>query len=189
MRSRLSEIFDQFDSKNEGKISAEDVDLENISPHIILIFKPLLIEMETYNECLDREEFIESSLALMGTLSIQQRNQILNVAKKPNLAEEPKFRPKISNNSRRITNTVHRSLDAMRRFEVIQGKLQTKMQGLQEKYKKEELDKCTFTPNIAVSKLVPRKGSVAYGGFLTSRSAQRDRIGSLRSARARPYRE
>lgn len=65
MRSRLSEIFDQFDSRKDGKISAEDVDLENISPHIILIFKPLLIEMETYNECLDREEFIESSLALV----------------------------------------------------------------------------------------------------------------------------
>jgi len=29
-------------------------------------------------------------------------------------------------------------MDAMGRFEVMQGKLQTKMQGLQEKYKKQE---------------------------------------------------
>lgn len=84
---------------------------------------------------------------------------------------------------------MHRSLDAMSRFEVMQEKLQTKMQGLQEKYRKEEEDKCTFTPNIGSSKLYPRKGSGPYRGYLTGRSSQRDRLGSLRSARSRPYRD
>jgi hypothetical protein len=32
---------------------------------LIVIFKPLLLEMEAYQESLDKDEFIESSLALL----------------------------------------------------------------------------------------------------------------------------
>lgn len=32
---------------------------------ILQIFKPLLVEMETFGEDLDQEEFVESSMALL----------------------------------------------------------------------------------------------------------------------------
>jgi hypothetical protein len=33
---------------------------------LIVIFKPLLLEMEAYQESLDRDEFVESSMALIS---------------------------------------------------------------------------------------------------------------------------
>jgi hypothetical protein len=45
-----------------------------VSPELLIIFKPLLVEMENFGENLDREEFIESSLALLERVDINSRN-------------------------------------------------------------------------------------------------------------------
>ena len=65
-----------------------------------MIFKPMLVEMENFDEDLDREEFIESGLALLDKLDIVSRNTVLNYRKKvprskANLYELP-FKPQIS---------------------------------------------------------------------------------------------
>ena len=58
-------IFEKFDKNQNGQITAETVDLESVPLDIVIIFRPLLMEIEAYNEKLDRDEFIESSLALL----------------------------------------------------------------------------------------------------------------------------
>jgi len=75
-------IFDSFDSLGNNHISANDIDLDNVPAEIILVFKPLLLEMEKYDEELDKEEFIESSLALLQQGTVDQKNLILNFGKK-----------------------------------------------------------------------------------------------------------
>lgn len=69
---------------------------------ILLILKPLLIEMEQFREDLDVDEFIESSLALLKTVSIDSRNLILNFNRRPVQVEKHKFRPEISQISREL---------------------------------------------------------------------------------------
>ena len=53
-----------------------------MTPELLIIFKPLLVEMENFGEDLDREEFVESSLALLEKVDINSRNQVLNYGKK-----------------------------------------------------------------------------------------------------------
>jgi hypothetical protein len=65
LRIKLSMIFEKFDKNKNGQITAETVDLESVPLDIVIIFRPLLMEIEAYNEKLDRDEFIESSLALL----------------------------------------------------------------------------------------------------------------------------
>ena len=46
-------------------MTADDISLENVPIEIILILKPLLLEIEEFNESLDKEEFIESAASLL----------------------------------------------------------------------------------------------------------------------------
>ena len=74
-----------------------------------MIFKPLLVEMETYNEDLDKDEFIDSAMSLLETLDINQRNTVLNFGKKVprNHAYfniDNRFKPDISKKSRKIAD-------------------------------------------------------------------------------------
>ena len=70
LRSKLSNIFDDFDINQNGKISPDEINLDVVSTEILVIFKPLLIEMENFDEELDRGEFVESSIALLEKADI-----------------------------------------------------------------------------------------------------------------------
>ena len=70
-----------MDTNGNGSISADEINLDIVTSEILLIIKPLLVEMESFDEDLDKEEFIESGMALFETLDISQRNQILNYGK------------------------------------------------------------------------------------------------------------
>jgi hypothetical protein len=65
LKQKLTEIFHLFDKNNNGRISADEIDLDNIEISLLIVFRPLLIEMENFCEELDLEEFIESSKALI----------------------------------------------------------------------------------------------------------------------------
>jgi hypothetical protein len=56
--------------------------LDIVSTDILTVFKPILVEMENFDENLDRDEFIESSLALLDKLDINSRNIVLGYGKK-----------------------------------------------------------------------------------------------------------
>lgn len=108
MRTKLGEIFDMFDANGNGKISADEIELDLVSAEILAIFKPLLVEMETFDEDLDKDEFIESSLTLLEKMDINRKNIVLSVGKNKipkshaHFEKENKFKPEISKKSQQI---------------------------------------------------------------------------------------
>ena len=48
LRVKLSMIFEKFDKNKNGKISADEIDLDKVPMDLIVIFRPLLLEMEAY---------------------------------------------------------------------------------------------------------------------------------------------
>lgn len=104
IRDSLRVLFRLLDRDGNGKISANKINLDFIPTEILVIFKPLLIELETYNEELDEDEFIESSIVLYESLDINSRNIILSMGKKVSksrsgVESENKFHPQISKKS------------------------------------------------------------------------------------------
>ena len=59
-----------LDENGNGRISADEINIDIIPADVLIILKPLLVEMENFNEDLDREEFIDSSMALFEKLDI-----------------------------------------------------------------------------------------------------------------------
>jgi hypothetical protein len=51
---------------------------DSLSGEVLSILKPLLNEINIYNEVLDKEEFIQSGLALYQSLSIVDKAKIMN---------------------------------------------------------------------------------------------------------------
>ena len=78
LKQKLELIFLSLDSDNNGYITASEINLDNVTIEILDVFAPLLVEMENLEESLDKFEFIDSSLELYKTLTITQRNIILN---------------------------------------------------------------------------------------------------------------
>ena len=78
LQMKLIEIFLAFDSQRLGAISSQQIDLDRVSAEILEIFTPLLVEMESLDETLDQEEFVESALALYDTLNISQKAAIMS---------------------------------------------------------------------------------------------------------------
>ena len=103
---KLNEIFDAFDSEKTGRISADKIDLDAVPVEILTIFKPLLVEMENFNEDLDKEEFVDSAISLLEKLDINSRNTILNfgkhLPKSLKSLEKELFKPKISKKSEEL---------------------------------------------------------------------------------------
>lgn len=67
---------------------------------MLLIFKPLLLEMENFGEELDKEEFIESSIALLEKVDIIYKNAVFNYGKKVEKTNDFMFKPNISEGSK-----------------------------------------------------------------------------------------
>lgn len=77
-RSSLSEIFKLLDSDHDGWISSQKISIQSLPVDILEIISPLLCEMEEINEKLNENEFINSATNLYKTLSLNQKNAILN---------------------------------------------------------------------------------------------------------------
>jgi len=65
LKSKLVKIFLLLDFNGNGYISAEEIELDQLPSNILLILKPLLVELEQYEEKLNLDEFINSSLLLI----------------------------------------------------------------------------------------------------------------------------
>ena len=79
-----------------------------MSSQILTIFKPLLIELENMEENLDREEFMESALLLYNTLTVTDKNKILDFSNEKSQVKNQyenknvTHHPKISKRSQQI---------------------------------------------------------------------------------------
>ncbi|TNV79180.1 hypothetical protein FGO68_gene1688 [Halteria grandinella] len=77
INQNLSLIFDKLDANKQGVISGQNIEISGLSAELLQILKPLLQELDQFNETLDKEEFIDSALRLYKTLTVTQRNVIL----------------------------------------------------------------------------------------------------------------
>lgn len=107
VRHTLTLIFKLLDKDNNGKISSNEIHLNLVPTDILVILKPLLIELEAYDEELDQEEFVESALVLFNSLDINSKNIVLSIGKKVSrckseLGEQNKFKPEISKRSKKL---------------------------------------------------------------------------------------
>ena len=71
LKKKLVEIFLAMDKNGNGKLNADESALDDISSEVLVILKPLLLELEEYQEELDCEEFVDSGMAMLaGATSI-----------------------------------------------------------------------------------------------------------------------
>lgn len=99
-----------LDGNGSGRITSDEIELDHVPGKILLTLKPLLIEMEAYDESLDEEEFIESVLNLLNQFTIEQRNDILHFqesAKRGTQANPLTFKPRISKHSKELAKLVN----------------------------------------------------------------------------------
>jgi len=104
---KFHQIFTLLDSDWDGYISAEKIDISQLSPEILEIFTPLFWEMEDLEQSLDIEEFIDASMRLYDTLKITEKTLILSLKdqwdhKKIMDNGEYTFQPILNKNSLRI---------------------------------------------------------------------------------------
>lgn len=69
LKKKLEEIFKAMDKNGNGKLNADEITLDDLSSEVLVILKPLLLELEEYEEELDCEEFIESAMQLLANAS------------------------------------------------------------------------------------------------------------------------
>lgn len=77
-REKLMELFNQLDSDGDGYISPQNIDIDHISNEVIELIKPILVEMDENNCMVDFEAFYLSTLHLMQTLSIAERDELFH---------------------------------------------------------------------------------------------------------------
>lgn len=58
-----------MDKNENGKLNADEIALDDLSSEVLVILKPLLLELEEYQEELDCEEFVESAMVLLANAS------------------------------------------------------------------------------------------------------------------------
>ena len=97
---KLKQIFGLLDGDKDGSITSEQINSEHLPPEILAIFKPLLAEMESFDESLNQSEFVESSTIMLQNCTINERNMILNFGnRKKERTPEYSFAPKVNNRS------------------------------------------------------------------------------------------
>ena len=89
--TRLKEIFNLFDSDNDGVISPLQIDISNVPGPILEIFTPLLQELEELNQDLNFEEFLEASDKLLKTLSVTEKSNIFGLTRKNSQTSNKSF--------------------------------------------------------------------------------------------------
>jgi len=58
-----------MDSDNDNKISAQEIDIRNISTEVLESFAPLLCEMEEENFVLDKKTFVQAACCLLNVIA------------------------------------------------------------------------------------------------------------------------
>ena len=71
-------LFTAFDADNNGYITADEINLDNVTAQILEIFTPLLVELENLGESLSQADFCDSAYNLYQTLGPIEKSAILN---------------------------------------------------------------------------------------------------------------
>ena len=76
LKDSIDRIFNALDHQNQGSIHVKTIDIDAIPVELLKVLKPLLIELEKYDETLDQEEFNESVMVLYSQLNVTEQNHI-----------------------------------------------------------------------------------------------------------------
>lgn len=87
----LSCLFDLLDSDKDGRIDSKNVNVQKMDTRALEILSVLLIEMEQGNHMLTRDEFIESCLRLLKTLSVEERHRLVFGFRQKSVSENREF--------------------------------------------------------------------------------------------------
>ena len=151
LKLKLEEIFKLFDANNNGKISADEVCLDKVNAELLIVFKPLLIEMENFQEDLDKEEFIESALCLLRQSDLRSRNAVLlhgrKVCRSATVFDADLiFQPSITAKSNKLVTNYNQQPPEIR-LGLKKAQYDEHKAELVKKYRAYELRDCTFKPN------------------------------------------
>lgn len=80
-KGKLQEIFDKLDGDRDGEISATNMDASCLHPQLIIAFRPLFEELQSLNQPLDKDEFVDAGMRLYDTLPQGEKNLILSFDK------------------------------------------------------------------------------------------------------------
>ena len=166
----FSKIFDKLDSDNDGQISAYRIDISSLEPDLLQVLTPLFVEMEELGMNLDREEFIDAATRLYESVSLPEKNILVNrrFRNRSNSARAQSstyedsdhsrtlFKPKLNANSLKMaekinssgyhgqTKVADRLLDKKREYDRKNKERKSEQQNL-------ELLGCTFHPKVMAS--------------------------------------
>ena len=142
-KAKLAKIFEMLDSDYDGYISAQKVDLSQLSNEILDILTPLLLKIEEHSLNIDFDQFVDIVLEFSQHLSITEKNILLGpdreLLRSP--PEEHPFKPELSANTKAI---IEFGGGDRRNVELWEDH---RMRGSAEKENK-ELYECTFHPQI-----------------------------------------
>lgn len=100
---RYKEIFQELLPDTKGFINKETIYKSALPPEIKEILKPLLKELETYDEFLNFEDFYNAMEMLMKSISQAEKSVILQTKKKKTTTENFDFKPQT--NTRRTSSS------------------------------------------------------------------------------------
>jgi hypothetical protein len=80
-------IFKAVNPRGMQSVTSQTIDTNQIPLNIIKVIGPLLIELENFNESLDKHEFVASCLVLLKSKTIAKRSLILEFGKQNKIKE------------------------------------------------------------------------------------------------------
>lgn len=141
--AKLAKIFEALDSDDDGYISAQKIELSNLSNKILDVITPLLLKIEEHELNINFEQFANIVLEFSQSLSVTDRNTILGAERESlrSPPEQPTFAPELSANTRAINE-----LGEERNFKLWEDH-RDRGEGVNQK-ENEELQHCTFHPKV-----------------------------------------
>jgi len=155
---RFQELFTTLDSDGDGSISAQRIDIAGLSAELLEVLTPLFCEMEELGQSLDEEEFIDACCRLYESLSLPEKNVLVNQRQKWDsskqqsvISQQQMFKPSINPNSLRIASKKRQPGDVADQLIAKHTEYQLKIAERQQEKENSELVGCTFHPKIIQS--------------------------------------
>jgi len=151
---RFAWLFELLDSNGDGLISAQQINISQLTSEVLEIMTPLFWEMEEMSQTLDQNEFIEATKMLYNTLSVHDKNKLIAINHKWEVEKEycrigPSFEPTINKKSsflaQKNRNPNERIEDALVRKKV---ENEDKLHKIRRQKYREETRGCTFHPQL-----------------------------------------